>query len=79
MLGKTGDNTIENNDREGISSIYKCQENGDRLFSVLPQHEAEILCAEGGRALEQLPGEIVDSPSLETLKTHLATFLRHLL
>lgn len=41
------------------------------MQEVSPRHEEEFLHTEGGRGLEQLPGEIVVSPSLETLKIHL--------
>lgn len=43
-----------------------------------PQHEEEVFYVECGRALEQLPREVVVSPSSETFQRPLDVFLCHL-
>ena len=37
--------------------------------------EKKLVSGEGGRAWPRLPREVVESPSLETFKTHLDMFL----
>jgi len=46
---------------------------------VPAEHEEELLPSEGDGALEQLPREVVESPSLEIFKTRLDKVLCSLL
>ena len=43
------------------------------------EHEEELLHSEGDGALEQVPREVVESPSLEIFRTHLDKVLCSLL
>jgi len=43
------------------------------------EHEEEFLPSEGDGALEQVPREVVESPSLEIFRTHLDKVLCSLL
>ncbi|KAJ7399721.1 hypothetical protein BTVI_112334 [Pitangus sulphuratus] len=81
--------------RGDLISTYKYlkgryQKDLDRLLSEVPRsngyklkhkkfHEEELLHIKGGRALEQLPKEVMESPSLETFKAHLGQFLCNML
>lgn len=49
-----------------------------RCSSLMTFSDEEKLYAEGGRVLNRLPREVMESPSLETFKTHPDTCLCHM-
>lgn len=77
MLGKTGDNTIKNNDGKGISSTYINISKVDvrrmrpHSFQCCLNTRQKSLTLRVAEHWNTLPREIVHSSPLETLKTHL--------
>ena len=66
-----------------LSSGAQRQDKGQRAQTeaeeVPAEHEEELLPSEGDGALDRLPREAVESPSLEIFKTHLDKVLCSLL